>query len=368
MSEIAILHQLQLLAPPLYGCRPTPIHYAIMERAQEKHARLLYGKLVSRIGAVIPDAEINVSGGGVQWRCFAKVAHRDSVINCFDQKGPEYLTTFRREGEEVATARTPSPDDTVEAIQHWLNGEALSSLYDCFAFVDQRKRELLSLRESIVKYAADLQNSSELQQRGSGICSLWFRSEARSVLIYFYGKNDHPDVICHWDECALFSFRAADWSVLGAVLKRWLCDNAMPSAMRNEFSWLTIGELADYYEKGNPIEGEFIASWDGIEQFYDGGHFPLKSRVLQFVGQLRSAGYDRKLRAGQSMWTFILSRSRRHGLRADHSRIEFQFSSGDDAMNVTVRNHAGEYTLTTAIYLSDQLKTALAQLVECSID
>ena len=68
------------------------------------------------------------------------------------------------------------------------------------------------------------------------------------------------------------------------------------------------------------------------------------------------------------MWAFILSRSRRHGLRADQPYIVFHFSSGDDEMNVTVRDYAGEYTLTTAISLSDQLKTALGQLVECSID
>lgn len=42
-----------------------------MERAQEKHAGLLYDKLVSRIGAVNPDAEIKVGGEGVHWECFA---------------------------------------------------------------------------------------------------------------------------------------------------------------------------------------------------------------------------------------------------------------------------------------------------------
>lgn len=300
---------------PLYGCKPTPIHYAIMERAQETHARQLYNKLISNIGPANPDAEITASGVGVNWRCFVRLAQDTCVVHCVDQRGPECLTSFQREGEELATARTSSSDDTAEAICHWLDGGTVPSLYDRFAFVDRTKRALIRVRDSLVQQAPGLQNSSELQQRGSGICSLWFRTESRSVLIYFYGKNDDPDVICHWDECSLFSFRAIDLAVLSFVLKRWLCDGAMPSAMRKELPWLTIGELADYYEKGNPIEGEFIASWDRIEQLYDRGHFSLKSRVLQFVGQLRRAGYDRKLRAGQSMWTFLLSRSRRRSAR-----------------------------------------------------
>jgi hypothetical protein len=38
--------------------------------------------------------------------------------------------------------------------------------------------------------------------------------------------------------------------------------------MRKDFPWLQIDELADYYEAGKPIEGEFIQSWNSIESFY----------------------------------------------------------------------------------------------------
>jgi len=77
------------------------------------------------------------------------------------------------------------------------------------------------------------------------------------------------------------------------VLKRWLCDVAMPSTMRTEFPWLSIGDIADYYEKGNPVEGEFIKSWDWMQQFYEDDRFPMKALVLKFIAQLRNAGYDR---------------------------------------------------------------------------
>lgn len=96
---------------PLYGCKPTPIHYAIMERAQETHARQLYNKLISNIGPVNPDAEITASGVGVNWRCFVRLAQDTCVVQRFDQRGPECLTSFQREGEELATARTSSSDE-----------------------------------------------------------------------------------------------------------------------------------------------------------------------------------------------------------------------------------------------------------------
>jgi len=89
----------------------------------------------------------------------------------------------------------------------------------------------------------------DLEARDS---SLLFRGDARSVLIYFYGKEEAPRVLCHRDGCDLFAFKGDDALLMGAVLKRWLCENAMPSAMCKEFSWLNIVELANYYESGDP--------------------------------------------------------------------------------------------------------------------
>jgi len=152
------------------------------------------------------------------------------------------------------------------------------------------------------------------------------------------------------------------------VLKLWLCDQALPSTMRKEFSWLTIGRLADYYENGNPVEGEFINSWDQIEQFYDNDKFASSSRVSQFIAQLREEGYDQKLRAGQSLMTFILSRSRRHGLRSEQRRIRFEFSWNDDLMNATLQNGCEQSTLTARILLSGEIRGLLNQMVELPID
>jgi hypothetical protein len=81
------------------------------------------------------------------------------------------------------------------------------------------------------------------------------------------------------------------------------------------------------WETINPFDRDFIQSWEGMEEFFGWmlARVPWKDRVLQFIAELRQAGYDQKLRAGQSIDIFIVSRSRCHGLRPDQSRVAFCF-------------------------------------------
>ncbi|WP_406771925.1 hypothetical protein [Tenacibaculum maritimum] len=48
---------------------------------------------------------------------------------------------------------------------------------------------------------------------------------------------------------------------------------------------------------------------------------------------MRKLGLDAKLRARQSLWFFILSRSRRHGLKENTPHIEITFL-GDNKMSM----------------------------------
>ena len=77
----------------------------------------------------------------------------------------------------------------------------------------------------------------------------------------------------------------------------------------------------------NPLDRDFIQSWERMEEFFGWmlARVPWNHRVLQFIAELRQAGYDRKLRAGQTIDIFIVSRSRHHGLRPDQSRVAFYF-------------------------------------------
>ncbi len=91
---------------------------------------------------------------------------------------------------------------------------------------------------------------------------------------------------------------------------------------------------------------------------------PWKQRVLQFIAQLRGAGYDRKLRAGQSLDMFVVSRSRRHGLRPDQPRVVFCFHN--DGMDVLEGNELE--VRGTDISLSAPVQAVLARLLSREID
>jgi hypothetical protein len=213
----------------------------------------------------------------------------------------------------------------------WLDLMWLDGLFTRFNFADWQKRELTRIRDLVLKDFPEVgaAASSELEYLSRDSYRLWFRGQTRSASISVSGRKCFPEALFHWDQSELFSFKVNDFYVLGRVLKRWLQDNALPSAMRKEFPWLLIGELADFYENGNPIEGEFIQSWNRIERFYVNQHFRLiRDLVLPFLAELRRAGYDRKFRAGHQVEMLVLSRSRRHGMRLDQPRVVFEFYGG----------------------------------------
>jgi hypothetical protein len=143
----------------------------------------------------------------------------------------------------------------------------------------------------------------------------------------------------------------------------------MPSALQAEFPWLEPGKLASYYEAGCGIEGEFVVSWDVHEERFADLLFvdhPSRESIVHFLGQLRAAGFDRTLRAGQSVYTFILSRSRRHGLRHGQAYIAFDFMG--DEMRVTVGDGTTRKVSNSDIAMTPEIETLLHELEAYAID
>ena len=77
------------------------------------------------------------------------------------------------------------------------------------------------------------------------------------------------------------------------------------------------------------IEKDFIQSWDSIEQFYVqlSQSWKWLNPIHNLIAELRAKGYDKHLRAGQAMDWFILSRSRKHGLREEQPRLVINIDS-----------------------------------------
>jgi hypothetical protein len=336
-----------------------------MQYEQERLARDLYHAL----SAVFAKGELSISGSGVNWQCMARRGERSGLIHCFVTfRGSEYLTAFKRGDQTDAWGRTDSQSETIGAVKDWLDGWELDDLYWTFDFVDRRKRQLTRVREDVVRWRPALGQgaSFELRLDLCDGCNLWIKAWDRSCHIYFYGTNTLPDIVFHWDECEILKVQTGDTERLAAMLERWLCERAMPSEMAVAFPEVTVEPVAHYYEEGRPVEGEFLVSWDWIERFYIENNFPVSRAALDLIAQLRAAGYDRTLRAGQSLWYLIVSRSRRHGLRHEQPSIAFGFEGG--RLDVKVFIGKPEEHHFESIALTPELDTLLKRLVANDID
>ncbi len=341
-----------------------------MKYPEEGIARELHRQMVRRFSTLSP----TVDGAGVHWHCDIGRNNRECRIHCFTLRSDsdrEYYTSFQCESEPVAYSRIPSSDQTLEAVADWLNGVELPELYERYSFVDTTKRRLEKILHEVISVASELEKSVEsrvIQQIGD-IYHLFLRGSNRSCEVSFYGKNEWPDAKFSWDECQLFQYQPHDNVQFASVLNAWLCDVLKPSEMRSKFPWLTIGELADYYEAGTPVEGEFIKSWDEMEEFYDDTRCPFAVDVKSFIRAIRTKGYDRTLRAGQSLWSLILSRSRRHGMREEQPCIQFWFrEDGMDVLNYIENHRKGMKIVYGQIVFTPEIDALLSQLQSASID
>lgn len=80
---------------------------------------------------------------------------------------------------------------------------------------------------------------------------------------------------------------------------------------------------------------DFMESWNSIEDFYssfDGSWGSRGKDAIRLIKQMRDFGLDEKIRVGQALTTFILSRNRNYGLNKEpHIQILFL---GNNKMSV----------------------------------
>ena len=335
-----------------------------MKFVEESYARELHRNLTNAFTATV---QVTIEGAGVHWKCTVEHGECSCGVHCFDVKGPEYLASFDRNKKTRAMGRTSSMTDLVAAAKSWLLGQDVSQLHTQFEFVDQQKRALERIAAEVHAVCPELLGVGyELRGLMCDLYELWFRAGVRSCRLHFYGKNPHPETIFHWDDCQLFAFQVDSLSTLAGILKRWLFDHVAPSQLQIEFPWIDMSKAAAYYEQGRGIEGEFIESWDKIEAFYKKMSFRPAPSVQAFLTEMRTEGYDRYIRAGQSMYTLILSRSRRHGLKEGQPCVAFQFREVGMDVRASI---CGETSISVpAIALTEQIRALLDKLAAAGID
>jgi hypothetical protein len=326
---------------------------------EEIQARKLYETLTHEILEPVDGSEISIEGIGAHWHCLATLNDRECRIDCMGSSG--YAVSFNSHGATDANGRTKSEDQVISATISWLQNGNLEEMYRLFEFVDYKKRSLSKVIETFTNQHPECIQKIKinLNQNFAGNFDLELEAKDRSCKVYLWGEDKKPTYDFYWDDCMLFSCTERDRETL-MLMKLWLYNYYMPSQLEQAFSWLDTGKLAKYYEEGRGIEGEFILSWDQVEEFYGRRlSFILNpDDILKLITQLREKGYDKTLRAGHAMPTLIVSRARRHGFMTQFIAFDF-FNNG---MKVTAKFDSEKKLSFPNIELTPEVEELIKQL------
>lgn len=111
------------------------------------------------------------------------------------------------------------------------------------------------------------------------------------------------------------------------------------------------------------IETEFLRSWQSVHGFF-ADRMP---RMALLIQGLRTRGYDRQLRAWQSMSTLFVSRSREHHLRIDQPSLAFDLIDSRVAIQLDAE-HVHVVLWQDDVTITPQIENLLIALLAHPID
>lgn len=343
-----------------------------MKYKQEYIAENLYSNLQTHFKDSKEPVKISKQGAGVHWNCTVDANNRECKIHCFDTYGnkdnsTEYLIAFQEAAKHKMWGRTRNLNETLNSIEDWLNEKTIEWLYEKYEFLDWSKRRILFIEKQLIKHEPELKKveNSFYSPWGSGLYDYSISYNNRSCILDGYGKHEPTSFHFCWDNCRLFEVKQNDLTLMAKAVKMWLIEEIVPSQLEAQLKWIKISELALYYEKGEGIKGEFIESWNSIERFYKRIDENFTPKVLQLIKEMREHGFDKKLRAGQSLYTLMLSRSRRHGLTWEQNFLAFRFYIDKNEMKVTDKSDT--LLLNGKVEYSNELENLLNELAEEAI-
>ncbi len=317
---------------------------------------------------------IDLDGAGVHWYCNLKLEnHKVSIYSCDisyhpDEKGrtEEFIVSYFKDDNEVSCGRTSDREELMKSSEDWLYNKSKEQLYK-FDFVDHDLRKFQNLESDWINKFPDLANTSKvLENQGSGIVRYEISNNGRSC--WSTGVGDQGEVYFGftWDGCTLFEIETIRKET-AEVLKRYLIDNEAPSSLNEEFSWIPVNDLTESYEKGEGIKGEFIESWKSILRFYSDfpeKSLPNKDKIIKLIHDLINQGFDKTIRAGQSLTTLMLSRSRRHGLIENQPFLAFEFRND----KVQLHTEKGEIDQIDNIKINERILNLIKELEKETIN
>lgn len=275
---------------------------------------------------------------------------------------------FRVEASTVAWGRTALSAESVRAATRWLDGASLDELLGEVEFVEENRRRLEGLLQAALAEQPLLERAAQwkIDRIGCDLHDLTILVEDRMVEVKFYGKNDNPDAYFQWEGCTLAKWRV-DPPLLGNLMVRWLVEREAPTDLNNQLN-VDVYPVASFYEQGRGVEGEFLLSWDHLESFYRQSQFPQSAFAQRYIASLRQRGFDASLRAGQSLWRTIVSRSRRHGLRDDQAFVMLDFQADQVTVTGQIAGRDLQPLTCNKSEVSPEVLSLLRELAACSID
>jgi hypothetical protein len=302
---------------------------------KEKQANELYKRLFEVFADPISETSISINKPGLHWNCAINRNDRKCIVYCFGQKG--YYVSFRIDDESQVHGRTCSAEELILSVVKWIMGASPNDILAEFNFIDPGKRALEIFWNLALQAFPELEHCTNiiLKPKLSEAYCLSFTSSQRNCEVYFESQTQDLTFEFYWRDFYIFKFSSKDNIRSAPILKRWFCDNIIPSVLLNEFPWLNSDRLSKLYDFDQVIADNFSQSWDvfkeacdlylGIELFGQENYY---EDIIKMISQMRQKGFDRTLRAGQSMFRLILSRSLYHGLRKDQAHLIIDFSKG----------------------------------------
>ena len=319
--------------------------------------------------------KVKIDGRGVHWKCLVELGNTQCQIHCFHYdndlakiNGPEYFTYFKTADVVVATGKTQDKQQTIDAVAHWINNEPLEFLYEHFEFVDREKRALENIKADIISFYPELLTADKIEiiDDHFHFYHLQVELKERCCSIYVNGYTAAPVFKFKWDGTFIFETVIPDTARMGLLIKQWVIDAEKPSVLGTIFTDIDFGKLAPYFENGNALESEFLKSWDEVEEFYKEVNLPIQPDIMQLIKTMRSKGFDKTLRAGTSLYDFMLSRSRRHGLSHKQAWVRFSFYYIKTVMEV--RTWKQEVLTFDAVVYTNDIEKMLKTLEQLLID
>ena len=197
------------------------------------------------------------------------------------------------------------------------------------------------------------------------------KDKDRGCRIYPYHFSEIPKYEFEWDDCPLFKISSNDVKRQVEIVKSWVLNKTIPSKIQTQFPEIKLNKLAEYYEKGEGIKGEFIESWDILENSRIQGlsieYYEEAKDELKLVKEMRSFNLDESLRIGSQLSVLILSRAKRQGIDEDKPQIRIVFL-GDNKMKIYPNLNNNSKSIESEVkykgYLEEMIKELLKEEVK----